>query len=151
MPGYGILPEKEGKGLLDWVQVEQQLIAARNYWLASVTLDGAAHAVPLWGLWHKGRFYFGTDARSQKAENLRANAKVVLHLESGDDAVIVEGEAGLEADGQLLAELDGLYQAKYAVPLVGAAPTHCVRPRKVFAWIEADFPGTATRWVFAET
>jgi len=55
--------------------------------------DGLPHAVPVWGVWVDGALYFGTDRRSRKARNLATNQGAVVHLESGDDAVILEGFA----------------------------------------------------------
>lgn len=49
--------------------------------------------MPVWGIWLGGAVYFGTDRRSRKAKNLAANPSLVIHLESGDDAVILEGAA----------------------------------------------------------
>ena len=81
----------------------------------------------------------------------KANPSVVVHLESGDDVVIVEGEAALEGDEELLAELGKQDETKYEVAaLVPPASIYAVRPSKAFAWLEASFPGTATRWVFSE-
>lgn len=47
----------------------------------------------MWGVWLDGVLYFGTGAGSVKARNLAANPALVVHLESGDKAVIMEGEA----------------------------------------------------------
>lgn len=151
MPDYGIQPENEGQGLMDWAEAERKLVAARNYWISSVSPEGRAHAAPVWGLWHGGRFYFGTGADSQKDRNLKANPSLVLHLESGDDVLIVEGQAAIEGDEELLAELGQHYEAKYEVAaLVPPASIYALKPTKAFAWLEASFPGTATRWVFSE-
>ena len=73
----------------------------------------------------------------------------MVHLESGDEVVIVEGRAELLADQDLMAVLDEAYYQKYTVRLAGN-PTYRVTLSKVFAWSEADFPGSVTRWVFKE-
>ena len=52
--GYG-LPETDA-GLLSWVQVEERLVGALHYWLATVRPDGTPHVVPRWGVWVAGRF-----------------------------------------------------------------------------------------------
>lgn len=141
--GYGLASGR--KGLLTWQQVAEQLEQARNYWVCSTRPDGRPHAIPVWGLWLDGRFYFGTDPASRKGRNLAANPAVVVHLESGDDVVIIEGIAERISDDALSERLTALYDAKYAVP---ATPDHAVRPQTVLAWQEHDFPNTATRFQF---
>lgn len=145
--GYGINQQGE---TLPWSWAEQRLAEARNYWVATTRADGRPHVMPVWGLWHQGAFYFGTDRTSVKGRNLAANPAVVVHLESGDEAVILEGRAA-EAAAARLPELDALYLAKYQFPLTGApgeALVYCVRPTTAFGWLESDFPNAATRWRF---
>lgn len=143
MPGYGIKPENEGVGLLPYAWTEERLSAARNYWVCSVTPQGKPHAAPVWGLWYQGGFYFSTGDSSRKGRNLAANPEVVIHLESGDEVVILEGQVETVTDKALQAVLDKAYQTKYNVPFQSAL---CVRPRTAFAWREHDFPGSATRF-----
>jgi hypothetical protein len=100
----------------------------------------------VWGLWQEDGFYFGTDPASRKGRNLAANPWAVMHLESGDDAVIVEGSVGRLLDTSRLPNLVDAYQAKYQVRPTGL---YHLRPRTVFAWQERDFPNTATRWRFS--
>jgi len=151
MPGYGLLPEKEGRGLFEWEFVEERMLAARNYWLASVRPDGRAHVTPLWGLWQFGSFFFGTDKRSQKAQNLAVNPSAVVHLESGDEVVILEGQVQIENNKKLLKNLASKYQQKYEVDaLRPPAAIYRLRLQRAFAWLESDFPSTATRWTFKE-
>lgn len=149
MPGYGIQPAEEGSGLLPWEHLSQRMAAARNYWVSSTRPDGSPHAAPVWGVWHEDAFYFSSGAESRKALNLAANPAALIHLESGDDVVIVEGRIQMldgEGDKVLLAGLDQAYKAKYKVPLVGMGIVYRLRPQRAFAWREADFPGSATRW-----
>ena len=88
-PGYGI--PSDPAGMLSWDRVEGHLTEARNYWVATVRPDGRPHVTPVWGLWVGEAFYFGAEPGSRKARNLVENPNVVVHLESGDDVVIVEG------------------------------------------------------------
>ncbi|MDF1499872.1 MAG: pyridoxamine 5'-phosphate oxidase family protein [Anaerolineales bacterium] len=152
-PGRPAIPEsygisKQQSGLLDWHSVERRLIDARNYWLATASTAGRPHVAPIWGLWFQGDFYFATDPASRKARNLAENPRANLHLESGDEVVIVEGAVSVLPDRQLSAMLNRLYLEKYAVDLAGS-PIHHLLPEKVLAWEEADFPNTATRWVIS--
>lgn len=147
MKGYGI-PEDGNPGPLKWEDIEVKLAGARNYWVGSTRADGRPHAMPVWGVWHEGALYFSTGAESQKARNLSRQPAVVVHLESGDDCVILEGEAVLATDPPWDA-LDESYVAKYELKLSEAGeggPLFEVRPKRAFAWLEADFPNTATRW-----
>src|SRR5712692_1387743 len=94
MPGsYGMAEATGGSGLLPWGPAEARLGAAHNYWLSTTRPDGRPHAMPVWGVWRDGVLYVGTDRGSRKARNLAANPACVVHLESGDDVVILEGVA----------------------------------------------------------
>lgn len=149
MPGYGIQPAAEGSGLLPWGHVGERMAAARNYWVGTTRADGRPHVAPVWGLWHADAFYFSTGSDSRKALNLANNPAAAVHLESGDDVVILEGEIEVtdaKLDAALITELDKAYKAKYKVPLAGAGAIYRLRIQRAFAWREADFPGSATRW-----
>jgi PPOX class probable F420-dependent enzyme len=148
-PGvYGIHADDEG--LLDWSWAEQRLVDARNYWVTTVRPDGSPHAMPVWGLWHDGAFYFSSSPDSRKAKNLAANPEVNVHLESGDEVVVIEGTADHESDEDLLRRLGEDYTRKYSfeVTFTGGRPLVVVRPRVAYAWVEQDFPKTATRFSF---
>jgi hypothetical protein len=149
MPGYGIHPAAKGSGLLPWSFVAERMAAARNYWVNSTRTDGRPHAAPVWGLWHVDAFFFSSGKESRKADNLTANPAAIVHLESGDEVVILEGEIetlDAKGDKDLLAALDKAYKAKYQFPMVGMGNIYRLKPQRVFAWREADFPGSATRW-----
>jgi general stress protein 26 len=143
-PGYtgpGTKPK-----LLPWTFAEQKLRSARNYWVCSTRPDRRPHTAPVWGIWARGGFWFSTDPSSRKARNLKANPNVVIHLESGDEVVVIEGRATI---CDLTAELDRDYQRKYQIRLIGfPAPMVIfhVEPSTVMAWREKAFPASATRW-----
>jgi len=156
--GYGI-PESE-KGLLPWSTIEEKLIAARIYWVATATADGRPHAMPVWALWIDGALYFGTGAKTRTARNLAANPQAVVHLDSGpngDEAVILEGRIDVlhNPDPALSKALDDGSAEKYdwrpskdqSEP-VGEG-SFVFRPRLAFAW--TSFPKDATRWTFADS
>jgi len=156
--GYGLLPENEGKGLLPWSWAAERLERSRNYWIASTRPDGRPHVMPVWGIWTEGALYFGTDPASVKGRNLAANPAIAAHLESGDEAVVLEGIAEVVTERGLLARLYQRYAEKYAIalgPQTADDPsdypyTLRLRPRRTLAWLETDFPGTATRWRFGD-
>jgi nitroimidazol reductase NimA-like FMN-containing flavoprotein (pyridoxamine 5'-phosphate oxidase superfamily) len=150
MPGYGISSSPEGQ--LPWSWAAERLVAARNYFVATVR-DAPArpHVMPVWGVWIDDAFYFSTSRTSRKARNLRANSHCVVTPESGSEAVIVEGVASVVDDAEFTRRVIKIYEAKYAWDMTGYDdPLWCVRPTTVFAFIEAagDFPSTATRWTF---
>ena len=154
MPGYGIQDAESGVGLLPWSHVDEQMTAARNYWISTTRPDGRPHAAPIWGVWLEGALYFGTGTTSRKGRNMAHQPWIVVNLESGDDAVIVEGSVERVADRAVLEAVNAVYGPKYAYYPLGEAgdqpydePFYCLRPQVAFAWIESDFPNTATRWV----
>jgi len=149
IPGYGIVGEKEGRGLLPWSWAEERLSGAHTYWLATTRPDGRPHVMPVWGLWWHGAFYFSTGENTVKAQNLAANPHCVVCPARGDEAVILEGTVELLPASPRLQVLWEAYQKKYAWDMKGS-PFYAVRPRSVFGFIEKDdlFTKTATRWLF---
>lgn len=145
---YGIHPLEAG-GLIPWSSVVDQLVQARNYWVIT-TGKGRPHAAPVWGVWLDDAVYFSTDRASRKARNLAASPEIVVHLESGDDVVILEGTAGEITDSELLTRFADAYEAEYQIRPVtdGSSPIYGLRPRVVHAWLEQDFQRTATSWRF---
>lgn len=148
MPGYGLQPPTEKEGLLPWAFVSQRMAAARNYWVSTASLQGDPHAVPVWGVWVDERFYFSTGQTSRKGRNLAENPRLVVHLESGDEAVILHGLAEEVPPGALFTRLDKVYFAKYAVHLTDENPVYGLAATLALAWQESEFPTTATRWRF---
>ena len=153
MPGYGLLPEQEGAGLLPWSWAVERLASSHNYWVATTRPDGRPHAVPVWGLWLDDMFLFSTAAGSVKARNLANNSRCVVCTEHADEAAIAEGVAEELTDRELLARFKDLYKEKYDWDMdIDAGGIYVVRPRVVFGFIEHSdqFAGSATRWVFEE-
>jgi len=148
-PLYGF---KTPHQYLRFSHAEQRLVAARNYWICTVRPDDRPHSIPVWGFWLEGSLYFGTARSSRKARNLAKNPALSIHLESGDDVIILEGQA-VEVDltdKPTLKKLDAASRAKYKMPImmVPESILYSVRPRMVLAWTEKDFPTNATRWTF---
>jgi nitroimidazol reductase NimA-like FMN-containing flavoprotein (pyridoxamine 5'-phosphate oxidase superfamily) len=141
-PGYGISESEEG--MLPWSWVEERLAASRNYWVATSDADGGPTAAPVWGVWLDGALYFGTSPHSRKGRNLARDPRVAIHLESGDEVVILHGEVEPYELEEATADA---YEAKYA-----HRPTALlrVRPRRVLTWREHDYPTSATRFDFAD-
>jgi hypothetical protein len=150
MPALYISQHK--KKFLPWTHAEERLVQSRSYWICTTRPDGRPHSMPVWGMWVDGALYFGTGRQTQKSKNIANNPAVSIHLESGDDVVILEGHA-VEADiteKKLRAKLDAECKRKYNMPLLvmPESITYRVRPRVVLAWLEKDFPTNSTRWEF---
>ncbi len=144
---YGL---KTGRAYLPWRHAQERLERSRNYWVCTMRPDGRPHAMPVWGIWLDSSIYFGTARTSRKGLNLARNRHVTVHLESGDDVVIVEGEVSEVCDSKTLEGIVAGYAAKYPMPLV-IGPENVifrVTPRVVMAWSEKGFVDDATRWEF---
>ena len=143
-------------GMLSWAFVEHRMRTAVNYWIASAGGDGRPHAVPVWGAWLDDAFFFVGTGR--KIRNLRANPQAVVHLESGDEVVIVEGrfeEIGLPSP-EFLQRVDEEFVRKYGTyrpseHLNGRSTSSfapeglfAVHPQVVIAW--SGMASDATRW-----
>jgi PPOX class probable F420-dependent enzyme len=150
-PGHDYGVPRPGGELIAWSEVIGRLRAARNYWLATVRPDGAPHAMPIWGCLVDDDLFLETSPRTRKARNLEREPRVVVHLEDGDHAVVVEGTAGVHRPGlELGRKLAAAFAEKY--PDYWPGPEDCedgglyiVVPAVVFAW--HNMP-TATRWRF---
>lgn len=153
--GYGV--PASTAGLLQWEQVESRLVAAKHYWLSSVRTDGRPHSVPRWGVWVDGRFWYDGAPTTVHTRNTEQNPAVTLTLESGSQAVIVEGEshatrADPQALGVTLAEAFGKYAADGYSPGADSwtgeegGGLRVITPRRALAWFE--FPKDCTRFTF---
>ena len=80
---------------------------------------------------------------------------MVVHLESGDDVVIVRGTAEDLGSPAGVPEVVAALAAKYTAPgdldyLPDADPAfdvvYAVRPRSAMAWRLADYDGSQRRW-----
>ena len=146
---YGM--SKAKKGTMKWADVEKRLAASRNYWICSTRSDGRPHAMPVWGFYMDGAIFFGTGRTTLKARNLARKPTAVIHLESGDDAIIVETNVEEQPldDPAFRRRVDALSRKKYKMPLMVLPESvlYRARPKVVLAWREKDFPVSATRWV----
>jgi hypothetical protein len=144
---------------LPWTQVVAWLAEARNYWVCTVRPGGCPHAKPVWGLWLDRSLVFSTHPETVTVCNLRTNPEVAVHLASGEQVLILEGEARRTHDRPFLARFGEIYGAKYQWP-VGPddvdpenpdAAFFVVRPRKAVSWGGATKLGeTMTRWSFPD-
>jgi Pyridoxamine 5'-phosphate oxidase len=153
--GYGLPSSTDG--MLKWAAVEARLVAATSYWLATVRPDGRPHVVPRWGVWLDGRFWYDGAPTTVHARNLATNPACSLNLESGNEAVIVEGEslptrAPAESHGSRISAAFAKYHDLGYSPAADAwagedgGGLRVLTPHRALAWF--TFPTDATRFLF---
>lgn len=148
--GYG-LGEAGEYDMTAWERVVERVAESQNYWVASVRVDGRPHCMPVWGAWVEETLYFGTDKGSVKAHNFAANPAASVHLESGDDVVVLEGAVQVVEDMGVMRKINDVFVAKYGLDVMDMGDSgmfYGLVVRKAFAWREDDFVNTATRWRF---
>ena len=154
IPGYGV-PETQ-EGMLSWDWAVDRLQSAIHYWISTTRPDGRPHVAPVWAVWVDGMIVFESGSNSRRSRNIAANPAAAVHIESGDDIVIVEGvaEAIGGPDPDLEAKLIDAFASKYGRYDYEYDPAnwqngglYLVRPRKVLAWGRFDIQD-ATRWTF---
>jgi Pyridoxamine 5'-phosphate oxidase len=136
--------------LLPWSHALERLERARSYWLATTRPDGRPHVTPLWGVWVDGALYFDGLPTTQWASNLAKNPAAAIHLESGDDVVILEGAVDdLETSAELAAHIIQGWDAKYGRlhPKPAEQGIFRFRPRTARGWSTSSL-ADGTRWQF---
>lgn len=130
-------------------------MAARSYWLGTSDPDGSPHAVPVWGAVVSHDLYLFSERRTAKARYVAANPQVVVHLESAENVVIVNGlleDVGLPQEHP---EVLQALEAKYSSPedaryLPTADPAFDVlwrlRPRRAMLWRLDQYDASQARW-----
>jgi Pyridoxamine 5'-phosphate oxidase len=102
--------------------------------------------MPVWGVWVDEALWFSSSPQSRKGLNLTRDPRVTVHLESGDDVVVLEGEVEL---GPIDDRVADAYEAKYAYRPDPGDPDglwFALRPSVAYAWLEREYPSTATRY-----
>ena len=107
--------------------------------------------MPVWGAVADGRIIFSTGPDTIKAKNLRRDPAMVMHLESGDDVVIVEARAESITGDALPANYVPAYATKYGFEIDLTEPGYAfweLHPEVALVWDEAEFVDTAVRFQF---
>lgn len=144
-------------GFLPWNRVSHRLRNAECYWLSTTRPDGRPHSMPVWGLWDDESLWFGTGLESVKARNLAHLPYAVMHLESADDVVVLEGLVDRVLDSTAGSPIIERIAEKYQTPIEALAYAEdlaaseggalfVLRPRLVQAWLEGAFAETQSRW-----
>lgn len=147
--GYGFTPNTpHSPPAWDWVV--SRIAGSRNYWICTASRQAKPHAMPVWGIWGDDTLYFVTKRASKKARNLFENPQVVVHLESGDDVIVLEGMALELKSPAKMAEIGKLYSEKYGGDQIypDIESVFELQADTVFSWLERDFHQTATRWTY---
>jgi len=140
---------------VSWPEVAARLAAARSYWLCTTMPSGAPHAAPVWGVVTNHTLYLYSERRTVKARNLAADPRVVVHLESAEDVVIVRGTAEDLGTPAQVPEVIMALSAKYTGEadrkyLPDADPDFdivcAIRPQSAMMWRLADYEGSQRRW-----
>jgi pyridoxine/pyridoxamine 5'-phosphate oxidase len=145
----GYVPKGTRPKFLPWSWVTERLERSHNYWICTTRADGRPHAIPVWGVYVDDAIAFSTDPSSLKARNMKRNPLITVHLESGEEVVIVEGKV---EKIKLRQSIDDAYNAKYKMRLSTfpeSAGIYQLRPKIVLAWRERDFVTSSTRWQFS--
>jgi hypothetical protein len=156
-PSRPTLPEEYGMpattdGMLAWDWVEERLRRARNYWLCTSYPNGQPHAVPVWAMWLDGTLYLDGHPQTRWARNISNNPAATVHLESGDEVVILEGAvedmAHIERDlaERLAAVSNEKYSYSTKVEEMVERGMFAFHPKVALAW--SEFPKTMTKWRF---
>lgn len=140
---------------LTWPDVASRLAPWRSYWLGTTTPSGAPHAAPVWGAVLDDVFCIFSERGTVKARNIAADPRVIVHLESGEEVLIVRGVAddiGGPADlPRVLAAFAAKYTGEDDRPyLPGVDPAvdviYAIRPRSAMMWRLADYETSQRRW-----
>lgn len=150
--GYGVPQDNET--LLPWDYVNSRMAKARNYWIITANPKGAPAAAPVWGVWLDDKLYFDGAPTTRRGRNIMSNPHTLVHLESGDEVVILEGQTEIlqDAPERALAErVASEYSQKYADQGYSPKPDQwdqgglfIFTPAKALGW--SKFPEDMTRW-----
>jgi len=146
---------------VDWDWVAAQLTESKNYWLCSVrppssdAQGGRPHVVPRWCVFVDGKIYYDGSPETRHAQNIAANPHISVHLESGDQVIILEGisiPAG-KPSAELAKRLVEEYRRKYSQQGYSPEPTqwdegglYVFTPRQCIAW--TAFTENPTKFTF---
>jgi len=136
---------------LSWPEIERRLEQAKHFWFSTADADGAPHARPIWAAWIDQTLYADGYVRATRwGRDLLANPRIQVHLESGTDVVIIDGQFSTDNDltPDAFAQVQASYLARYEnYQPESAGELFMIKPRHVLAWTR--FPVDATRFIFA--
>lgn len=141
---------------LTWDWVATRLTESKHYWLCTVRPDGRPHVVPRWCVFVDGKIYYDGSPETRHSRNIEQNPNVAVHLESGMEAIILEGTARPAEKpsaefGQRLSEAYRKYKELGYSPGPNSwdeGGLFVFTPRQCIAW--SKFNEDPTKFVFEE-
>jgi hypothetical protein len=150
-------PEKwhvpnDPKMWITWRHAYNTLAKEKVYWISTASRQGRPHAAPVWEVWKANEFYFETDPNSVKGKNLLKNQNLVVHVQGGNDTVILEGSAREEKRADRLNQLKKDYARKYQYTPDWSNELNQivfrVEPRIVHAWKVPRMHRSLVKFIF---
>lgn len=140
---------------LNWNELSASLAPARNYWLCTSNRDGSPHAIPVWGAVVETDLYLFSETNTIKVHNVAYDPRVVIHLQSAENVVIVHGDLenmGPPSENPLVVEAlaakyDNPSDASY-LPVSDSSLVviYALRPRRALTWSLSTFDQSQRRW-----
>ena len=143
---------------VEWREILVRFANVKNYWLHTTKPNGAPDATPVWAVTVADTCYFYTERSSVKARNLERDPRVVVHLESGADVVIVHGRMVDLGHPTHHPAVLRAFEQKYDQPeerpfLPSSDPAfdvlYSLAPRRALTWSLPDTEASTRRWTVA--
>jgi nitroimidazol reductase NimA-like FMN-containing flavoprotein (pyridoxamine 5'-phosphate oxidase superfamily) len=137
---------------ITWEHANDKLARETAYWVSTASRLGRPHAAPVWRIWKQNRFYFETAPNSVKGRNLSSNQSLVVHVQEGNDTVILEGTTRREKRTETLNALRKDYLRKYQYTLDWSNEQEqivfMVEPKIVRAWKAPRMHRSLVKFIF---
>ncbi len=137
---------------ITWEHANDKLARETVYWVSTASPQGRPHSAPVWGIWKQNSFYFETDPNSVKGRNLLNDQRIVVHVQDGNDTVILEGSARMEKNPEKLKQLRKDYMNKYQYTPDWSNEkdqiVFRVEPRIVHAWKAPRMHRSLVKFIF---
>lgn len=139
---------------LGWDEIAARFHAAPSWWVATTGDDGP-HAAPVWGVHVVGLLAFYGEPGSKRSRNLAADPRLVLHLESADDVLILHGTARDVGGPEQHPKACTAYAEKYTHPTdlqylpdrLEGVRFWAVAPQRALAWrLDGSGEMAVRRW-----
>ena len=163
---------------LEWAPIQAKLDAGypqapgtggpnrHTTWIATIDEDGSPNVNGIGSGWLDGALIFETGRTSRKGRNLARDPRCTISLSLEDFDIVIEGEAELVTDPEVVARVAQMYNedgwpcevdesgtaltAPFSAPSAGPPPWHVYRvvPQTAMVLAISPEPGGATRFTF---
>src|SRR3954465_11757361 len=108
------LADRDGTPIVEWDRVTRRLDTGltqapgtggpdrHTCWLATIDADGRPHVTGIGAMWHDGTFWFETGKTTRKGRNLARDPRCTLTLALREFDLVVDGEAHLVTDPDIV-------------------------------------------------